>query len=131
MRDGSRSFICKCGNPFTNIHSQSSRISDYERIRKYKCYKCNNVIYTLENEVDYSIIKDIYTPYEPVKNGYRAKHSREVKCLNDGKIFISTKQAGEYYGISTRVVRQTIETQGRTRQGLMFKWLEEYEERGI
>lgn len=47
---------------------------------------------------------------------------RPVVCLNDARIFSSAVEAGAFYGLNPKLVRQQIHRGQRTRSGLKFEW---------
>lgn len=51
-------------------------------------------------------------------------HNKSVRCINDGKIFKSRREAAAHYGISASLVTKVIIERRKTYNGLMF---EDYE----
>lgn len=53
----------------------------------------------------------------------RAARLRPLKCVNDGRVFASSIEAGAFYGLRPELIRQQTHRGQKTRGGLKFEWV--------
>lgn len=84
----------------------------------------------LELEAEYYYkYKDTIQNTRPaeIRNGEFAPRSKPVKCLNDGKCFVSIREASEYYGINRVTIMSHLNKGTIIKSGLTFQYLDSNE----
>lgn len=58
-----------------------------------------------------------------IRSGEFSARNKPVKCLNDGKEFVSIRNAAEYYGINRATIMYHLNHGSRLKSGLIFEYL--------
>lgn len=80
----------------------------------------------LEAEAEYYYkYKDTLKNTRPaeIRNGEFATRNKGVKCLNDGKEFISIRRAAEYYGLNRVTIMNHLNHGSIIKSGLVFEYI--------
>lgn len=58
-----------------------------------------------------------------IRSGVWATRNKPVKCLNDGKVFLSIRQAAEYYGIDRTTIMYHLNKGRKILRGYAFEYV--------
>ena len=60
-----------------------------------------------------------------IRSGVYSSRNKPVRCVNDGKVFISIRKAADYYGVDRSTVMYNLNKGRKLYNGLLFEYVNE------